>query len=200
MPLFLIYDSDPALSALLQEQLAGWELRHVSQAGDVAGQGANAVLLAGEGDHSTIAGSLRASGMIGPIFSLVEEAAPPLIALARPLRLPALMARLEAPNGSAVDGAVIGPWRLDLAQRALVDGEKIERLTDKEFALIELLLLSHGETVDSRRLQSEIWRYHAEADSHTVETHVWRLRQKLEVDPSIPTLLLTASDGYYINV
>jgi hypothetical protein len=199
LPVLLVYDPDPSLAGLLQEQLEGWQVQSAATQAEIPGRNCRAVLLAGEGDHTAIARSLRQTGMIGPLFSTHDDASAPLIALPLPLRLPMLAAKLQAPNGSAVDGAVIGKWRLDMAQRALVDGVIVERLTDKEVSLLSLLLLAMPETVDRERLQTEIWRYHAEADTHTVETHVWRLRQKLERDPTNPEILLTGSNGYFIN-
>ncbi len=197
----VVYEPEPSLSLLLQEQLGGWHVRQVSESADLARTTVQAALIATEGDYGSLAAVLRRAGMIGPIFALGEDVPAPLIGLQKPLRIPALLARLNSPDSSAVDGATIGKWRLDLAQRAIVDDARqvLERLTDKEFSLLYLLLTNAPGTVDRERLQTEIWRYHADADTHTVETHVWRLRQKLEADPANPDLLLTGSDGYFLN-
>ncbi len=197
--ILLVHGGEPSLSLLLAEQLEDWEVR---SEGSLPSE-ARAALLAGGEDRAAYAALLRTEGMVGPIFSLGEDMPlAPLIGLPRPFRVNALLSHLGNPETSWIDGAVIGPWRLDTGQKSLVSlvGDKIERLTDKELALLKVILVTLPSPVDRETLQTEIWRYHAEADTHTVETHVWRLRQKLEADPGNPKILVTAANGYTLKL
>ena len=197
----LIHEIEPVLQGLLADQLAGWQVDSAAGFDHLLSLlPARAVLLALADGAVEYAVLLRRAGFIGPIFHLGLSALPPLIGLAKPLRVASFIARLQqAADDASVDGAIIGPWRLDTGQRALVlcDGDRVERLTDKELDVLRLLLLAAPGTVSRERLQTEIWRYHADASSHTVETHVWRLRQKLETGGA--PCLLTDSEGYRLT-
>lgn len=78
-------------------------------------------------------------------------------------------------------------------------GKKIQ-LTDKETALLKYLYRARNSFASRRRLLSAIWDYNSGVETHTVETHVWRLRQKLERDPKNPSILVTEGDGYRLCV
>ena len=197
-PRLLVIEPEPSLNGFLAEQLPDWQV--VQDTGDHSPVQA-ALIVSGEAAHRE-ALKLREGGMIGPIFTFADAGQgypAPLIALSKPLRLSALTARLAEPGPAAIDGAVIGPWRLDAGQKLLsrVGQSEPERLTDKEFAVLELLLQAGA--VSRERIQGEVWNYHVETETHTVETHIWRLRQKLETDPAVPEYLLTEADGYRLR-
>ena len=120
----------------------------------------------------------------------------------KPFRIEVLMARLRAhireheQSGFAV--FTIGPYIFRSAAKQLLDNEtnKKVRLTDKETSIIKYLFLA-GERVVSRDvLLDEVWGYNAGVTTHTLETHVYRLRQKIERDPSNAVLLVTEPNGY----
>jgi DNA-binding response OmpR family regulator len=69
------------------------------------------------------------------------------------------------------------------------------RLTEKETAILKYLYRI-GAVVDRDTLLGEVWGYNAGVSTHTLETHVYRLRQKIEPDPSKVTLLVTEAGGY----
>jgi DNA-binding response OmpR family regulator len=71
------------------------------------------------------------------------------------------------------------------------------RLTDKENRILKYLLRS-GSIVDRLTLLSEVWGYNAGVTTHTIETHIYRLRQKIEVNPATPRLLVTNNGQYGI--
>lgn len=73
------------------------------------------------------------------------------------------------------------------------------RLTEKECQLLRLFSLNKGEDVSKERLLKEVWMYHPEAETHTLETHIYRLRQKIEGDPNAPQILLNGKEGYFIQ-
>jgi DNA-binding response OmpR family regulator len=72
-------------------------------------------------------------------------------------------------------------------------------LTTKEVAILKFLYRSHGSPVDRQLLLQELWGHSAAASVHTLETHIHRLRKKIERDPKCPTMLVTMGGGYCIN-
>ena len=72
-------------------------------------------------------------------------------------------------------------------------------LTEKEVSILKCLL-SHGkESVDREKLLKQVWNYNLGVTTHTLESHIYRLRQKLETDPSIPRLIISEGGGFKIN-
>ena len=75
------------------------------------------------------------------------------------------------------------------------DNRKI-RLTEKETAIIKFLLRAGEQIVSRDVLLQDVWGYNAGVTTHTLETHVYRLRQKIERDPSHAEILVTEGGGY----
>jgi DNA-binding response OmpR family regulator len=73
------------------------------------------------------------------------------------------------------------------------------RLTDKECAILKYLYRAGGRPVPRQVLLNEVWGYNSLMTTHTLETHIYRLRQKIEVDPSRPSLLRTESGSYKLT-
>ncbi len=71
------------------------------------------------------------------------------------------------------------------------------RLTEKEHHILQLLAQKGGEIISKRQLLDEVWGYNEQIETHTLETHIYRLRQKIEEDPSQPSLLITDDEGGY---
>jgi DNA-binding response OmpR family regulator len=122
-------------------------------------------------------------------------------AIAKPFRLSALLAtiRRHARTDAAADGLVIGPFRLDPIARHLEDqaGRRI-RLTEKETAILAYLHRAGPRVVARDELLGEVWGYSGAVSTHTVETHIYRLRRKL--DDVGPPLLVTEGGGYRLGV
>jgi DNA-binding response OmpR family regulator len=74
-------------------------------------------------------------------------------------------------------------------------GEKL-RLTEKETAILQYLNRAKGTVISRDELLREVWGYNANVTTHTLETHIYRLRQKIETDPANAQLLLTDAGGY----
>ncbi len=125
--------------------------------------------------------------------------------ITKPFRLGVLLARLRAHIRQHVrsDDAVftIGPYTFQPSAKTLVDNSdnrKI-RLTDKETAILKYLYRAGDQVVRRDVLLDEVWGYNAEVTTHTLETHVYRLRQKIEQDPSNAKILVTEPGGYRLS-
>ena len=120
----------------------------------------------------------------------------------KPFRLGVLLARLRAHirQHERSDDAVftIGPYSFQPGAKLLLETEtnKKVRLTDKEAAILKYLYRVGDKVVGRDVLLDEVWGYNAGVTTHTLETHVYRLRQKIEENPSIARILLTEPGGY----
>ncbi|MFZ9633573.1 MAG: response regulator transcription factor, partial [Alphaproteobacteria bacterium] len=120
----------------------------------------------------------------------------------KPFRIGELMARLRAQlrqHAAAEDAEyAIGAFRFQPARKRLVAAETGARirLTDKETAILRHLHRAVGQVVTRDALLGAIWGYNSEVNTHTLETHIYRLRQKIEADAANATLLVTAPGGY----
>ena len=119
----------------------------------------------------------------------------------KPFRFGVLLARIRAHLRSheQSEDAVfkIGPYEFRPSLKLLLteDQQKV-RLTEKETNILKYLYRASGRVVTRDTLLDEVWGYNSGVTTHTLETHVYRLRQKIEADPSNATLLVTESGGY----
>lgn len=121
--------------------------------------------------------------------------------VAKPFKFPVLLARIRAQlrQHEQSEDAVfsIGPYTFKPAQKMLIDEqEKKVRLTEKETNILKFLYRANDGVVPRDMLLHEVWGYNAGVTTHTLETHIYRLRQKIEPDPSNARLLVTESGGY----
>jgi DNA-binding response OmpR family regulator len=224
----LVVDDDAALRVALSEQLVQDGEFLPSEAATLAEAeskltGANArfdaVLLdvsLPDGDGRDFCRRLRAQGMKTPIIMLTGSADEIDVVrgldsgandyIAKPFRLNELLARLRAQLRSfeSSEDAVftIGPYTFRPAVKQLVEPARNKRirLTDKETAILKFLYRAAGKAVSRQVLLNEVWGYNAAVTTHTLETHVYRLRQKIEPDPTVSRLLVTEGGGYRLNV
>ncbi len=121
--------------------------------------------------------------------------------IAKPFKFAVLLARIRAQlrQHEQSEDAVftIGHYSFRPAQKILVeeDGGKV-RLTEKETAILKYLYRAEQKVITRDILLEEVWGYNSGVTTHTLETHIYRLRQKVEKDPSNATLLVTESGGY----
>ncbi len=120
----------------------------------------------------------------------------------KPFRLGVLLARMRAQlrQHEQSEDAVfaIGPYTFRPSAKLLVEPESHRkiRLTEKETAILKYLYRAGDKVVAREVLLDEVWGYNAGVATHTLETHIYRLRQKIERDPSDAVLLLTEPGGY----
>jgi DNA-binding response OmpR family regulator len=220
----LIIDDDSDLRGALAEQLGLHEefrTEEGASGGDAVrlGREARADLILLDVDLPDMDGReaarmLRKAGVSTPIIMLTGAAsdADAILGLdsgandyvTKPFKFAVLLARIRAQLRSheqSEDATFqIGPYEFRPAGKLLLDekGRKV-RLTEKETNILKYLYRSGPKAVPREELLTEVWGYNAGVTTHTLETHVYRLRQKIEPDPSSARLLLTEAGGYRLQ-
>ena len=217
----LIVDDDAPFRGELAEQLALHQGLQVIEAGTMkegmaAAQNeklAAVILDVGlpDGDGRDLCRLLRKNGLKVPIIMLTahDSDADAILGLdsgandyvTKPFRLSVLMARLRAQlrQFELSDDVTfqIGPYSFKPAAKMLVGGNgRRIHLTEKETAILKYLYRIGDKPVGREVLLDEVWGYNAGVTTHTLETHIYRLRQKIEPRASEPTLLITELGGY----
>jgi DNA-binding response OmpR family regulator len=217
----LIIDDDEDLRESLREQLALHDEFEISTAA-TASTGIEAV----KGDHHDLVildvglpdmdgreacKLLRKLGFKAPIIMLTgnDTDADMILGLdagandyvIKPFKFAVLLARIRAQlrQHEQSEDAVftIGHYVFKPASKLLIDdkGSKV-RLTEKEASILKYLYRAGEKVVSREVLLHEVWGYNAGVTTHTLETHIYRLRQKIEKDPSHAELLVTETGGY----
>jgi DNA-binding response OmpR family regulator len=219
----LIVDDDDTLREMLSEQLQLHEEFVTAAAADgakaleMAKSDYYDVIILDVGlpdiDGREVCRLMRRGGVTSPIIMLTgaKTEADTILGLdsgandyvTKPFRIGVLLARLRAHirQHERSDDAVftIGPYTFQPANKLLLDNEnnnKKVRLTDKEAAILKYLFRTSDRVVGRDVLLDEVWGYNAGVTTHTLETHVYRLRQKIERDPSNARILVTEAGGY----
>lgn len=218
----LLVDDDTALRDTLAEQLALHEEFKITTAGtgsqalDLAREDYFDIILLDIGlpdmDGRDVCRLLRRNGVKSPVIMLTaaDTDADTILGLdsgandyiTKPFRLGILLARIRAHirQHERSDDAVftIGPYSFQPSAKLLVDEQKNKkiRLTDKETAILKYLYRSGSRVISRDTLLDEVWGYNAGVTTHTLETHVYRLRQKIEPDPTQARILVTEAGGY----
>lgn len=217
----LLVDDDDGLRVSLSDQLRLHEEFLTAEAATAAealetakGEYFDAVILdvgLPDMDGREVCRLMRRNGVKSPIIMLTgqDTDADQILGLdagandyvTKPFRLNVLLARLRAQlrQHEQSEDAVfaIGPYTFQPALKLLVDVEEQKvRLTEKETAILKYLYRAGDKVVSRDTLLGEVWGYNAGVTTHTLETHVYRLRQKIEADPSNATILVTEPGGY----
>ena len=121
--------------------------------------------------------------------------------VSKPFRFAVLLARIRAHLRSheSSDDAMfqIGHYSFKPGLKYLVNGKGLKlKLTEKETAILRFLYRAGDQVVGREVLLREVWGYNAAVTTHTLETHIYRLRQKIEADPANAQLLVTEAGGY----
>lgn len=123
----------------------------------------------------------------------------------KPFKFGILLARVRAhlrQHSISEDASYpIGPYMFRPGEKILLDQEKDDkiRLTEKETAILKYLKRADGAPVSRDKLLDEVWGYNAGVTTHTLETHIYRLRQKIEPDPTNVRILITEPGGYRLG-
>jgi len=217
----LLVDDDDDLREALAEQLVMTDEFDVFEAADGAaameqvraGQFDLAVLDVGlpDTDGRELCKRMRKAGFKSPVVMLTghDSDADTILGLdsgandyiTKPFKLPILLARLRAQlrKHEQSENAVfqLRPYMFKPAQKMLIDEKDRKiRLTEKETNILKFLYRAPEGVVPRDVLLHEVWGYNAGVTTHTLETHIYRLRQKIEPDPSNASLLVTESGGY----
>jgi DNA-binding response OmpR family regulator len=217
----LIVDDDPQLRDALTEQLS----LHEEFEAAAAENGTKGVQVAKEGqidlvmmdvglpdiDGREAVRILRRNGFKAPIIMLtghdtdsdtilgLESGANDYVT--KPFRFAVLLARIRTQlrQHEASEDAIfaIGPFTFWPGSKLLLNqaGSKL-RLTEKETSILRYLYRAGERPASRERLLREVWGYNSGVTTHTLETHIYRLRQKIEKDAAAPAILVTAAGGY----
>ena len=217
----LLVDDDDDLREALSEQLVMSEEFDVFEAGN----GADAMKRAKEGlydlvildvglpdtDGRELCRLMRKQGVKSPILMLTghDSDADTILGLdagandyiTKPFKFPVLLARIRAQprQHEQSEDAIfqLGPYTFRPSMKLLItEDERKIRLTEKETNILKFLYRASEGVVARDVLLHEVWGYNAGVTTHTLETHIYRLRQKIEPDPSNARLLVTESGGY----
>ena len=217
----LLVDDDQSLREALAEQLAVYEEFKTEEAATGAKgleaakeEHADLILLdvgLPDVDGREVCRMMRKAGVKAPIIMLTgaDSEADTILGLesgandyvTKPFKFGVLLARIRAQLRSheQSEDAVfkIGPYTFKPAAKMLIDDkDKKIRLTEKETAILKYLFRAGQKVVSRDVLLHEVWGYNAGVTTHTLETHIYRLRQKIERDPSCAEILITDTGGY----
>ena len=223
----LIVEDDAALRATMAEQLLlGGEFRadEAESAAEAEAKLAqadaryDAILLdigLPDADGREFCARLRRAGRHMPVIMVTgSDAEQDIVAgldagandyLAKPFRLPELLARVRAQlrvyDNSEDATFLIGPYVFRPSVRLLHDAahnQKV-RLTDKECGVLKYLYRAGGKLVPRQTLLNEVWGYSSAVSTHTLETHIYRLRRKLETGAPQWHFIITDIGGYRLE-
>lgn len=168
-----------------------------------------------DGDGPATCSRLRDAGIHIPVLLLAEQDSEFEVIrgldagandfISMPIRHAELVARLRAQirayETSEEAVLAIGPFEFRPASRLLQNTltHTRVRLTEKEASVLKYLYRADG-PVPRNTLLHEVWGYNARATTHTVETHIYRLRRKIEPDPSRIALLVNEDGGYRLCI
>jgi DNA-binding response OmpR family regulator len=167
-----------------------------------------------DGDGYSVCARLRADGLSMPVILMNGSdlfcPADDTTTIAKPFRLSELMARLRGQleakaritEGDKPGVIKIGPYEFSPNDKALRHGAANLRirLTEKEAAILAFLCRMGQRAVPRLELLTEVWGYNPAVTTHTLETHIYRLRRKIEADPANACLLVTEAGGYRLAV
>lgn len=217
----LIVDDDTPLREALVEQFTLLESFDLTEAETAAGglaaakDGAFDLILLDVGlpdnDGREVCRTLRKQNIKCPIIMLTahDTDADTILGLdagandyvTKPFRFAVLLARVRAhlrSHEQSEDATFqIGPYTFRPSAKLLVDtAEQKVRLTEKETSILKYLYRAGDQVIGRDTLLHEVWGYNSGVTTHTLETHIYRLRQKIEPDPSHASLLVTEPGGY----
>jgi DNA-binding response OmpR family regulator len=160
-----------------------------------------------------VAKKLRTRGYKSPIIMLITHSDASNVDnnlsigaseyIAKPFKYPALLKSVELQLrqfGKTEDTQHnIGSYVFKPNSKVLESKNKSIRLTEKENDILKFLYQNLKTTVSREILLHEVWGYNSKVSTHTLETHIYRLRQKIEIDPANACFLITEPGGYRLK-
>lgn len=219
----LLVDDDDALRESLRDQLQLHEEFNIQEASngaealELAKDSNHELMILDVGlpdmDGRDVCRLMRRAGVNAPIIMLTgaDTEADTILGLdsgandyvTKPFKLGVLLARIRAQlrQHERSEDAIftIGPYSFRPAAKVMIDpenGDRKIRLTEKETAILKYLFRAGENVIGRDVLLNEVWGYNSGVTTHTLETHVYRLRQKIERDPSNAEILVTEPGGY----
>lgn len=218
----LVIEDDPAMAEFVANGL-----RDLGHAVDVEDDGNRGRARAGEGgydvlivdrmlpgmDGLSLVSDLRRSGVISPVLFLttmsgIDDRVAGLEAggddyLVKPFALAELAARVSAlgrrPPMASATVLRVADLEMDLVKRTVVRaGQRIE-VQPREFQLLEYLMRNAGQTVTRTMLLENVWEFHFDPQTNIVETHISRLRGKVDKDFDQPLIHTVRGTGYCLR-
>jgi DNA-binding response OmpR family regulator len=119
------------------------------------------------------------------------------------IRIGALLDHLRHPANRLLKPGTevaLGPLQFFPAENHLKKDGEVVRLTEKERDILLILLEADGKVITRENLLHTVWGYASDVETHTLETHIYRLRHKIESHPGKPELLITAGEGYRLSL
>ena len=92
---------------------------------------------------------------------------------------------------------ILNKYKIDLNSRKIFNEEKYLKLTEKEIEII-LFLNIHNKPKNIQSLQKDVWGYISDLDTHTVETHIYRLRKKIKESFNDENFIISTKEGYHL--
>ena len=92
---------------------------------------------------------------------------------------------------------ILNKYKIDLNSRKIFNEEKYLKLTEKEIEII-LFLNNHNKPQNIQSLQKDVWGYISDLDTHTVETHIYRLRKKIKESFNDESFIISSKEGYHL--
>lgn len=137
-------------------------------------------------------------------MAFIASPSPDAVIVSGPVRLGALLQRIRSKGRQFHKKTKIlslGRFLFDPDETVLIDPDTAEEivLTEKEAAILNCLAQAEGALISRRDLLTRVWGYVEGVETHTLETHIYRLRKKLEIDPAQPVILLTQEQGYSLK-
>ena len=223
----LIVEDDDALRAVLADQVSSSGVFQSFEAATLADASRHLAapearfdtilldIMLPDGDGRDFCAQIRRQGHRMPIIMLTGATAEEDIVsglnagandyIVKPFRTNELLARVQAQlrRFDTSEDAVftIGPYTFRPTAKFLVrtDTKQRIRLTSKEVDILKFFYRRANRIVSRQVLMDEVWGYNAGVTSHTAETHIYRLRQKIETDPTNCRLLITVPGGYQFD-
>lgn len=167
-------------------------------------------------NHTKVSKRILGQGILTPLVFLIKSSSHPANIIihasdkvayslvTKPFRfvqlaahVKSVVARFEQTDAATVQ---LAHFIFRPAQKTLTDSNHSTiTLTDKESDILEFLLDATDHTASRPLMLESVWGYSPEADTHTIDTHVYKLRQKIEPDPNNPTLLVSVNGGFRLN-